>query len=268
MFSLKGKNAFITGGTAGIGRAVAERFKRAGAEVVIVGRRREGEAIGKEIGAQFIRTDVSDEEQVLQALARAEEKLGKLDVLVNNAGLENTGPTIEKSSSHELHRVFALNLDGVYYGLKHGPGRLNDGGSIINTSSVSALVHTPRYGQYAATKAAVISLTKTAALELAPRCIRVNAVCPGGIRTDMLPDKYPWSKVVEILCPMGRVGVTDDVVGLYHFLAADESSYITGQSISVDGGLLAGVGSGVLSTLTHAAVVALRQRLRSSASRR
>lgn len=262
MFSLKGKRTFITGGTAGIGRAVAERFKQAGAEVVIVGRRPQGEAIGKEIGAEFIRADVSDEEQVVQALARAEERLGKLDVLVNNAGVDNTGPTIEKGTSQELHRVFALNLDSVYYGLKYGPRHLNDGGSIINTASVAGIFHAPGYGPYAATKAAVISLTKTAALELAPRRIRVNAVCPGSIRTEMLPDKHPEIPIAEVLCPMGRVGVTDDVVGLYHFLAADESGYITGQVIVADGGLLAGVSYGVRSTVTQARVSALRQRLR------
>jgi NAD(P)-dependent dehydrogenase (short-subunit alcohol dehydrogenase family) len=246
VFSLNGKSTFITGGTAGIGRAVAERFVKAGARVAIAGRRAEGEAIAQAIGALFVRADCSREEQVKGALESAERTLGRLDVVVNNAGLENTGPTIEEQGSDELHRVFALNVDGVYYGLKYAPAHMNDGGSVINTSSDAALLGIPGYGQYAATKAAVNSLTKTAALELAPRRIRVNAVCPGSIRTEMLPPGHPEIAVVEVLCPLRRVGEVEDVVGIYHFLAADESVYVTGQAIAVDGGLSAGVGYGVL----------------------
>ena len=111
---------------------------------------------------------------------------------------------------------------------------------------MAALLGIPGYGQYAATKAAVNSLTRTAALELAPRRIRVNAVCPGSIYTEMLPAGHPEIPLSETLTPLGRIGHVEDVVGLYHFLAADESAYVTAQVIAVDGGLTAGVGFGVL----------------------
>jgi NAD(P)-dependent dehydrogenase (short-subunit alcohol dehydrogenase family) len=246
MFSLAGKTAFVTGGTAGIGRAVAAHFVKAGARVAVAGRRAEGEAIGEAIGARFMRVDCAQEDAVREALEHVERELGQLDVLVNNAGLENTGPTIEDQGGEELRRVFALNVDGVYWGLRHGPRHMSDGASIINTSSVSGLVGIVGYGQYGATKAAVNSLTKTAALELAPRRIRVNAVCPGSIYTEMLPAGHPEIPISEVLTPLGRIGQVEDVVGLYHFLAADESAYVTGQTIAVDGGIAAGVGFGVL----------------------
>jgi len=250
MFSLADKTAFVTGGTSGIGRAVATHFVKMGARVAIAGRRAEGEAIGDEIGALFLRVDCAQEDAVREALERVERELGKLDVLVNNAGLENAGPTIEEQGGDELRRIFALNLDGVYWGLHYGPRHLNDGGSIVNTSSAAALVGLPGYGQYAATKAAVNSLTKTAALELAPRRIRVNSVCPGAISTEMLPAGHPEIPLAEALTPLGRIGEVEDVVGLYHFLASDESAYLTGQTIAVDGGIAAGVGFGVLEKLS------------------
>jgi NAD(P)-dependent dehydrogenase (short-subunit alcohol dehydrogenase family) len=248
MFSLEGKTAFITGGTSGIGLAVAERFKAAGARAAIVGRR-DFQEKADELGLLFLQADVTDEKRLVGALDAAREELGDLDVLVLNAGLENTGTMLEEHSMDEFRKVSAVNLDHVYFGLHHGPSRMSDGGSIINTSSIAGLLAVPTYAQYGATKAAVNSLTKTAALELAPRGIRVNAVCPGSIRTEMLPPDHPEIPLVEMLAPMGRVGDTDDVVGLYHFLAADESRYVTGQFISVDGGVMAGVSFGTLEAI-------------------
>ena len=152
----------------------------------------------------------------------------------------------------EFLKVSAVNLNHVYFGLHYGPARMRDNGSIINTSSVAGLISIPTYAQYSATKAAVNSLTRTAALEMAPRGIRVNAVCPSSIKTDMLPPGHPEIAIVEAIAPLGRVGETEDVVGLYHFLAADESRYITGQIISVDGGVMAGVSLGVLGAIEQA----------------
>ncbi len=250
MFSLEGKKAFITGGTSGIGRAVAERFIRAGAEVVIVGRREEGTSIANDIGAIFFQADVTQEENLIAALKHAEQQLGKLDILINNAGLDNNGPLIEEQDLTELRRCFSLNFDAMYALFIHGPKHMTDGGAIVATSSVAgAFIDLPTYSQYSASKAAIASVVRTAALELAPRGIRVNAVCPGSIESEMLPPNHPEIPLVEVLSPMARIGTPDDVVGLYHFLVADESRYITGQKIAVDGGISAGVSLGVLGAI-------------------
>jgi len=237
MFIIEGKTAFITGGTSGIGLAVAKRFVKAGAKVAIAGRRSEGEAIAEKIEALFIRCDVSDEEQVVDALSMAEQKLGKLDVIINNAGILDIGPTIEEHDTAALEQNIGVLQKGVYFGLRHAPRHMNDGGSIINTSSIAGLMGLYGYGQYAMTKAAIISLTQTAAVELAPRAIRVNAVCPGPVKTAMATDGDPQTPLIEALTPLGHIASTEEIEGLYHFLAADESRYITGQVIVIDGGL-------------------------------
>ena len=154
--------------------------------------------------------------------------------------MENTGPTIQEHGAEELDHIIGINLKGVYFGLTHAPRHMRDGGSIINTSSAAALLGLYGYSQYAMTKAAVISLTKTAAIELSARGIRVNAVCPGSVRTAMLPDGHPEIAVVEVLAPLGRIAETDELVGIYHFLASEESRYMTGQAIVIDGGVTAG----------------------------
>jgi len=236
MFSLENKTAFITGGTSGIGLATAKRFAEAGAEVAIVGRR-DGETIAKSFGGLFIRADVASEEQLQSAFEKAEKGLGKLDVVMNNAGVDNTGPTIDAADAEEFQRVIDINLKAVYNGLRYGPPHMNDGGTIINTASVAGKIGLPGYSQYAATKAAVISLTQTAAMELVTRNIRVNAICPGSIWTEMLPPDHPEVALVEKICPMGRIGEPQEAAALCHFLAASDCRYITGQAITIDGGI-------------------------------
>jgi NAD(P)-dependent dehydrogenase (short-subunit alcohol dehydrogenase family) len=254
MFSLKGKTAVITGGTSGIGEAVAARFVQAGARVVIIGRR-DAADVARRVGAvAAVRADCSRESEVARALREARDALGEaFDVLINNAGIENTGPMIGDATGDELNRIFAINTFAVFHGLKYGQVLLQDGGSIINTASIAADMGIPGYSQYSASKAAVISLTRSAAIELAPRGIRVNAVCPGSVFTPMLPQDHPEVPLTTRMCPLGRVGTTDDVVGVYHFLAAPESSYVSGQAIAVDGGLLAGVSLGTLEAVAMAA---------------
>jgi NAD(P)-dependent dehydrogenase (short-subunit alcohol dehydrogenase family) len=239
-FSLKGKTALIAGGTDGIGLAVAKRYAGAGARVIIAGRR-DGDSIAETFGAGFLRCDVSVEEQQISMFEEAQRQLGKLDIILNNAGLAAEGSPIDQSDTKGFNQSMDVMQKGVYFGLKHGPGRMNDGGSIINTSSVAGLMGIYGYGLYSMTKAAVINLTKTSAIELGSRSIRVNAVCPGTVKTAMVPDGDPEIAVVKKMAPLGRIAVTDDIVGIYHFLAADESRYITGQAITVDGGVSAGL---------------------------
>ncbi len=242
MFAIESKNTFITGGSSGIGLAVAHRFLQAGATVVIADIQAPPDSVLRS-GAIFIELDVSDEQAVAAALQEAENKVGKLDILINNAGITGEGNVFMEDNTPELtQRTIEINMQGVYYGLKHGPKHMNDGGSIINTSSLGAIVGFPGLGPYSAAKAAVLSYTKTAALELAPRGIRVNAICPTFVRTAMFDaDDVDYTHIAETFIPLGRVSETYDLEGFYHFLAAEESAFLTGQAIAVDGGMSLGV---------------------------
>jgi NAD(P)-dependent dehydrogenase (short-subunit alcohol dehydrogenase family) len=244
MFNLNGKNAYVTGAAGGIGQAVAKRFCQAGANVIITDIT-DADQAAEEMGAQFHRVDVSDEGQVAESLAQAETQLGKLDIVVNNAGIGEIGNTFEESEQAVIERVTKINQWGVLYGLKHAPKHMNDGGSIINTASMAAFINMIATGVYSATKAAVVSMTSMSALELGDRKIRVNAVCPGYIAT-ALGSGDEGIDLCEALTALGRVGTTDDLVGIYHFLASDESSYLTGQALKVDGGWSCGPSGAVL----------------------
>lgn len=249
MFSLQAKVAFITGGTAGIGLATAKRLRAAGAEVMIVGRREAGQALATELGATFLQADVTREEELTAALAQARERFGGVDILFNNAGIENTGPTIEEAGPEQLQTLFDADLKAPYAVLHHGAALVRDGGSIINTASVAGMMQMPGYAQYSAVKAALISLTRTAALELAPRGIRVNAICPGSVWSEMLPPDHPEVAIVKMLCPQQRICEPEEVAALVHFLAADDCRYISGAAIPIDGGLTAGLGYPLLTKL-------------------
>ncbi len=244
MFSLQDKAAFITGAAGGIGFAVAQRFTEAGARVVIADIV-DGSLAADEAGAHFLPVDVSSEDSVAAAIERATELVGTLDIVVNNAGVGDVGPTLEETDQRLLERTTAINQWGVFYGLKHAPRHMNDGGSIINTSSLAAAISLPGNGVYSATKRAVLSLTEMAALELGRRGIRVNAVCPGYVDT-ALGSGDEGRALCEAFTALGRFATTDDVVGVFHFLAADESRYITGQAINVDGGWSCGPTSQLL----------------------
>jgi NAD(P)-dependent dehydrogenase (short-subunit alcohol dehydrogenase family) len=244
MFNLKGKNAYVTGAAGGIGRAVATRFLQAGAQVIITDVT-DASQVAEEIGAVFHRVDVSDEQQVSNSLAKAEKQLGKLDIVVNNAGIGEVGYTFEETDQSLIERTTKINQWGVLYGLKHAPKHMNNNGSIINTASMAAFINMIGSGVYSATKAAVISMTSMSALELGERGIRVNAVCPGYIAT-ALGSGDEGVDLCEAMTALGRVGTTDDLTGLYHFLASDESSYLTGQALQVDGGWSCGPGKAVL----------------------
>lgn len=248
-FNVAGKSCFITGGTAGIGLATAQRLVAAGARVTISGRRAAGQAIADSIGARFAALDVTDTQGLAAALQATAATQGALDILFNNAGTENTGPTIEEADAGSFQRLLDLNLIAAYNTLHHGAPCMADGGSIINTASVAAMTTMPGYAQYGASKAAVVSLTRTAALELAPRGIRVNAICPGSIWSEMLPEDHPEVAAVKVLCPAARIGEAGEVAALVHFLASDDSRYVSGAVIPIDGGLSAGFGYPLLQAL-------------------
>ena len=248
-FSLKKKTAFITGGCSGIGLAVAKRFIAAGAEVIIADLQNPNE-VAQEIGASFVQTHVASEEQVKNAFEQAEAAMGKLDIIINNAGVGDLPGTLAEGDLSTWKKVFSVNVFGVWNGLKYGPKHMNNGGSIINTASQAAFTKLPAYEPYASSKSAVISLTQSAALELGERQIRVNAVCPTHTRTPMMESGGDEDTAIIRACsPMGRVAETDDLIGTYHFLAADESRFISGQSIVVDGGWTAGISEGVLNAI-------------------
>ena len=235
MFSLDGKNAFVTGATSGIGKAVAEAFIAHGARVAIADIS-DGTTIAKSMGAGFVHVDVSNEDGVDSALRQSVESLGgKLDIVVLNAGIGDVGPTFEETDQALIDKVTKINHYGVLYGLKHAPKHMNDGGSIISTSSMAAFINVPGAGVYSAGKRAVVSMTEMAALEMGSRGIRVNTVCPGYTVT-ALGSGEEGEKLCEAFTALGRVATVDDMAGVYVFLASNASAYMTGQALKVDGG--------------------------------
>ena len=239
--------ALVAGGTAGIGLAVAKAFAQAGAITTIGGRRDGAAEVAAEAACRFVRLDVADESSIVAALADAAARDGKLDVLVLNAGIGQPPGPLAKLDSGAAAAVVQTNLLGTFYGLKHAPAHMNDGGSIVLTSSISAVSGTPFEGLYGATKAAVSALARSAAVDLGPRGIRVNAVQPGPTWTALNPMPERWS---EVMAPLGRKGTVEDLVGTYLFLAADASRYLTGQAITVDGGTTLGMSRELLKLLT------------------
>lgn len=251
--NLNGKVAIVTGGTAGIGRAAALLFARSGARVVVSGRRQpEGEEVVAEIAraggtARFIRCDVTREQDVAGLVEGALKEFGRLDVAFNNAGIEQSPLVpLTETSTEQYRTVMDVNVLGVWLAMKYEiPAMLrNGGGSIVNTTSVAGHIGMPGASTYIAAKHAVEGLTKSVALEFADKGIRINAVAPAAIATEMF-DRFAGGESSEMgkhlaaLHPVGRVGRAEEVAAAALYLASDAASFTTGISLPVDGGWLA-----------------------------
>lgn len=238
MFSLEGKIAVITGAAGGIGSATARRFAAAGARVVLADRA-DASALASELGGLFVPTDVSDEAQVRALMDAAAERYGRIDIAINNAGAPAGGAPIVGSDEETFRRGFEIHALGVAFGIKHAVPHMPAGGAIVNTASLAGIEGQFGSAPYVASKHAVVGITKTAALELAPRGIRVNCVCPGNIDTPMgAPPEF--AVITDAMTPLGRPGRPEEVAALFHFLASDDCAYLTGQAICIDGGMTAG----------------------------
>ncbi|MBF6169450.1 SDR family oxidoreductase [Streptomyces gardneri] len=248
MAELKDKRVFVTGSGAGIGKAIAALFAERGARVVISDID-EGSAAqaAAQIGAAGIANcDVTVESQVQTAIARTVEILGGLDVLINNAGIEISSPLLQQSTD-SFDRIFAVNVRGPFLVMKAAIAPLiASKGNIVNISSIAGIGGSPLLGSYCATKAALIQLTRVAAVEMRSSGVRVNAVCPGFADTEMvdrlIPDfeaatHMPFSDLVA--AKQGRLGTPEDIAELTAFLASDRASWITGSHYVLDGGLTA-----------------------------
>ncbi|MEU6088990.1 glucose 1-dehydrogenase [Streptomyces sp. NPDC047085] len=253
MGKLDGRVVIVTGAARGQGEQEARLFVAEGARVVVADVLDDlGGALAKEIGATYVHLDVGVEEEWKAAVAAAKKAYGRLDGLVNNAGILRFNALVD-TPLDEFMQVVQVNQVGCFLGMKTVAPELADGGTIVNTASYTALTGMAAVGTYAATKHAVLGLTRVAALELASRRIRVNAICPGAIDTAMSnparldPDADPeemsraLDELYRKLVPLGRVGQPEEVARLALFLTSDDSSYITGQPFVIDGGWLAGV---------------------------
>jgi NAD(P)-dependent dehydrogenase (short-subunit alcohol dehydrogenase family) len=249
---LDGKVAIITGAASGIGRAAAMVFARYGARLVLgdvdeAGGRETAAAV-TEAGADalFVRTDVTSAADVQAMVQAAVTRYGRLDCAFNNAGIEGVPQPLAESTEENWDQVNAVNLKGVWLCLRSEVSQMRQsgGGAIVNTSSVAGLVGTPfGLSAYTASKHGVIGLTKAAALEYATAAIRVNAICPGGIRTQMYDRSIDAGVITAdqaaALQPVNRLGTPEEVGETAAWLCSDQSSFITGHALAVDGGYLA-----------------------------
>jgi NAD(P)-dependent dehydrogenase (short-subunit alcohol dehydrogenase family) len=248
--NLQGKVALVTGGTAGIGRAAALAFAKAGAKVVVSGRRAEaGEEtvrLVKQAGgdAVFVKADVAKAAEVEAMVRRAVEAFGRLDYAFNNAGIEETPTPLVEQTEENYDAIIDTNVKGVWLSLKYEIPQIlkQGGGAIVNNSSIAGLIAMAGAGVYVASKFAVIGLTKAAALEYAKAGLRVNAVCPAAIDTDMF-DRFasiPGVRAqLEAAHPIGRIGRPEEVADAVVWLCSDAASFVTGHALPVDGGFTA-----------------------------
>ena len=240
MFSLQAKVAVVTGGRSGIGAAVTARFRESGACVVVLDIADGADA----------RVNVADESELAEAFDAVVAEHGRIDVLVNNAGTALDPRSVGEETTARMLRLFRVNTLGVLYGTKHAARVMGGGGSIVNIGSLAGGLAWADNAAYAVSKSGVDALTRSAAVELAPLGIRVNGVNPSMIETPMvahdIPALHAERAFVTSTSPLGRTGTVDEVAAVVHFLASDDCGYLTGQIITVDGGLSAGPSAALL----------------------
>jgi meso-butanediol dehydrogenase/(S,S)-butanediol dehydrogenase/diacetyl reductase len=241
--------AIVTGGGSGIGRATVELFAREGAKVVVGDLPgSEGAQVAQAVGALFVPADVRDPKAVERLVQTACDKFGALDIMFNNAGICLVAPLTDTPDDVYLNTL-RIDLDGVFYGLKFA-GRVmvqQKRGAIVNTASVAGIRGSQGLSAYNAAKHGVVGLTRNAALEFAPAGVRVNCICPGIVDTPLVAGAFGTSeKLREMLHrahPLGRMARPEEIARCVLFLASDDSSFVTGHALVVDGGLCAGAGS-------------------------
>lgn len=242
------KTALITGGATGIGKATAKKLISQGVNVVISGRREElasgaiadieSVAINGAI-VKFIRNDVTDETAIQQMIAQVVTEFGRLDMAVNNAGVYNEAATLDQSDTKKFNEMIDVNVMGVYYCMKNEIAQMlkQGGGAIVNLASIAGLNGVPMTGTYVATKHAVVGLTKSAAIDHAVQGIRINAVAPGAIRTDIIAEHIAANEEgLAAMHPINRLGYPEEIANGIAWLLSDEASFVIGHTLNIDGG--------------------------------
>lgn len=250
--SLEGKLVFITGAASGIGKNMAESFAADGAKVCI-GDIGDGTDVARAINGSYYQLDVTNEENTTAVLDQIETDHGKLDIVVLNAGVSFEDCTLEEFDMGKARKEIDINLFGVLLGLKYAPRHMKDGGAIVTCGSAAGGGMTlATQGVYSATKAGVHYLSRTSAIELGDRGIRVNTVCPASIAgTGMMSeeDGSPESKFFGGITALNHMGRPADVANLVKFLASEKAEFITGGEFAVDGGLTAGLSNGLIGAM-------------------
>jgi NAD(P)-dependent dehydrogenase (short-subunit alcohol dehydrogenase family) len=247
------KVAIVTGGNSGIGRATAIALAKEGAKVTIAGRRvKEGEEtvrLIKETGSEgiFVKTDVANENDVRSLVERTVETYGRLDYAFNNAGIEQTMAPLTEQTVEEFDQIMNINVRGVWLSMKYEIAVMKKngvgvGGAIVNNSSVAGIMGFPQMAIYIASKHAVLGLTKSAALEYAKSGIRINAVAPGGVDTDMVErlteDDKHWRETLTSMHPIGRLSNPEEIANAVVWLLSNSASFVLGHTLLVDGGVV------------------------------
>lgn len=242
--SLENKIALVTGGSSGIGLAAAKELISQNAIVIITGRRKDVlEKTAKEIGAIPLVADQSRVSDLTQLHKTIQEQVGKIDILFINAGITGRAALIENADEENFDAVIDINFKGAYFTLSTFIPLLNDGASVVFLSSNTASMRSPQSSIYQASKAALNSIAKTAAAELAPRKIRVNTVSPGPTKTNVLDSSYGketaetiWENLADVV-PLKKIGTPEDIAKMVVYLCSENASYITGADFVLDGGM-------------------------------